>query len=91
LFSETDKVKYEVLLELAGKYLSPAQISILKFSLGLHVYSPKIEMFQQIAHGHGIPRDCDTFVDINDQVTCNPEDIQSLLSGASRYSMANFK
>lgn len=72
---------YEILLDISKKYLTEAQISMMRFSLGLHVYSPKIEMFQQIAMVQGVPKqNCDAVVDINGKLTCDPKQINTLLS-----------
>ena len=80
-FLETDKAKYEALTDLSRKYLSEAQVSLMKFSLGLHVYSPKIEMFQQIAMVQGVPKhNCDAVAEVNSKMTCDPALINSLLN-----------
>lgn len=76
--AESDKAQYESLLELAGRHLSPAQVSLLRFSLGLHIYSPKIAMFQQIAQGRPLPAGCDTVADVAGRLTCRPQDVESL-------------
>lgn len=81
LIKETDKAKYEVLLDLSRKYLSEAQISLMKFSLGLHVYSPKIELFQQIAMVQEVPKkNCDAVAELNGILECDPGQIQKLLN-----------
>ncbi|BES97993.1 udp-glucose glycoprotein [Nesidiocoris tenuis] len=49
VYEKTDKAYYERALQLIGRFLSPSQISLLKFALSLHVYSPRVEMFCQIA------------------------------------------
>ena len=78
--SGTDKDRYNHLLGLAKEYLTDAQVSLMKFSLGLRAYSPKIEMFHQIAVVAGVPsHDCQAVVQINGKLTCNPDEINSLL------------
>ena len=84
-FSETDKIKYETLVDIARRYLGEAQVSLMKFSLALHVYSPKVEMFQQIALVRGVPEDCEAVADVNGELTCNPEKVASLLESSKRY------
>lgn len=74
---ETDKAYYEELLKAAGRHLSESQVSLLRFSLSLHVYSPKVEMFQQMAKGRGV--DCETTAEINGQLTCDAADVETLL------------
>lgn len=79
--ADTDKGKYEALVDLSRKYLSEAQVSLMKFSLGLHVYSPKLEMFQQIAMVQGVPEQkCETVAEINGKLTCDPSLIKALLN-----------
>lgn len=57
----------------------------MKFSLGLRAYSPKIEMFHQIAVVAGVQDlDCEAVVQINGKLTCKPEEISSLLKGDSK-------
>lgn len=52
----------------------------MKFSLGLHVYSPKIEMFQQIAMVQEVPKqNCEAVVEINGKLECDPSQIKKLL------------
>ena len=80
-FLETDKSKYEALVDLSRKYLSEAQVSLMRFSLGLHVYSPKIEMFQQIAMVQGVPQQkCEAVIEVNGKLTCDSSLIKTLLN-----------
>jgi len=73
-------------LGLSRKYLAEGQISLLRFSLGLRVYSPKIEMFQQIALVAGVPKlNCPAVAQVNGQLTCNPEELSTLLKGDIKY------
>lgn len=57
----------------------------MKFSLSLHVYSPKVEMFQQIALVRGIQEECEAVADVNGELTCDPEQVASLLKASKRY------
>ncbi len=53
----------------------------MRFSLGLHVYSPKIEMFQQIAMVQGVPEQkCEAVAAVNGKLTCDPSLIKTLLN-----------
>lgn len=55
---------------------------MMKFSLGLHVYSPKIEMFQQIAMVKGVQnKDCDVVAEVNGILECDRTKIGALLKG----------
>ena len=49
-FSErTDKEKYDTVLEIAGKSLTPAQLDLLQFSLSLKTESPKVILMMMMA------------------------------------------
>lgn len=68
-------------MDLSRKYLSEAQVSLMRFSLGLHVYSPKIEMFQQIAMVQGVPQQkCEAVIEVNGKLTCDSSLIKTLLN-----------
>ena len=84
LFSETDKVKYETLIDITRQYLGEPQVSLMKFSLGLHVYSPKVEMFLQIALVRGVEGECEAAADVTGELTCDPEKVSSLLEGSKK-------
>ena len=68
----TDQELYGKLMEFCSRYLSPAQIKLLKFELALHTNSPKIEMFQQIASDQGVHKlNCETVIDFNGKLSCD--------------------
>lgn len=82
---ENDKNKYNLLLKHAEALLAPMQLSVLKLSLSLHIYSPKVQMFGQIANEKHLP-DCACIADVGGKMTCdinqlskfidNPTDVQ---------------
>lgn len=89
--SETDRDKFDFLLQIAGKFLSPSQINLLKFSLALRIYSPKIESFRQIALDRGIQNaECDIVVDINGQLICDSSKIDDAIKSASNLQTSIF-
>lgn len=55
------------------------QISILKFALSLHIYSPKIEMYHQVAFDRELPVECSTVADVQGQLTCSIEEMENLI------------
>lgn len=65
-------------LDAAGHFLTPSQLKILKFSLSMRIYSPKIEMFRQIALGRGVTMDknCGAVADVNGQLTCDVSEMK---------------
>ncbi|XP_042221378.1 UDP-glucose:glycoprotein glucosyltransferase 1-like isoform X2 [Homarus americanus] len=77
----SDKEIFAETLSVAGQFLSASQLRILKLSLSLRAYSPKIEMFSQIARDRGLPspENCGAAVDVNGEVTCDIETMRQLV------------
>ncbi|KAK9879740.1 hypothetical protein WA026_006800 [Henosepilachna vigintioctopunctata] len=71
----TDQSKYDTILKLAGKSITPAELEVLKLGLSLHIYSPKIQMFNQIASERNL--NCQTIVDINGHLICDLEELKN--------------
>lgn len=68
-------------MDLTREFLSEGQVSLMRFSLGLRVYSPKIEMFHQIAMVAGVAgMNCAVVAQANGKLTCKPEELDSLLA-----------
>lgn len=65
-----DQSQYDLVLETAGSLLSPFQLNLLKFALSLRMFSPTVEMYNQIARDRNPPSHCEAFVEINTLVTC---------------------
>lgn len=82
MFLGNERQQYNTLLEHASKLLTPSQVSVLKLGLSLHVYSPKVQMYEQIAHELKLP-DCQSIADIGGNVVCNIEDIKAIIDGVS--------
>ncbi|XP_047366597.1 UDP-glucose:glycoprotein glucosyltransferase isoform X4 [Vespa velutina] len=76
----TEKDHYELILKLAGKYLSPAEIAVLKLGLSLRIYSTRVEMFSQMAENKNISTlECYNVVDIGGKFTCSIEEIDNII------------
>lgn len=75
---ENDKERYTILMDHASKLLTLSELSVLKLGLSLHIYSPKVQMFRQIADGKNLP-DCSAVVDIGGTFTCSVEEIRKLI------------
>ncbi|CAG9768969.1 unnamed protein product [Ceutorhynchus assimilis] len=75
---DNDKRRYETLLEHAAELLSPSQLSVLKLSLSLHIYSPKVQMFKQIATEKHLPA-CQCVADVFGQLSCDLDEISNLI------------
>ncbi|KAK5645916.1 hypothetical protein RI129_004380 [Pyrocoelia pectoralis] len=79
---DNDKQRYVVIMQEASKYMGQSELAMLKLGLSLHIYSPKIEMFAQIAVEKGLP-DCNTMVEVGTKVTCNVDEIKELVNKAT--------
>lgn len=57
-----------------------AQISLMKLALSLHLFSAKVEMFNQMAVQRKIPEtNCRAVADVAGHLTCNILEIDDLL------------
>lgn len=77
LFSESDKVKYDTAISHAATHLSNTQLQLLKLSLSLHIYSPRIEMYSQMATQRNLP--CPITVDVCGEMFCALNDVISAI------------
>lgn len=73
----SDKASYDRAILEASHLLSPAQVSLLKFAVALHVYSPRIEMYNQMALERGVS--CKTSVDVMGTTVCQPDKLQAVV------------
>lgn len=73
------------MIEQASKLISPSQLSLLKLGLSLHVYSPKVQMFQQIAVERNLPACGATVVDVNGHLTCDKSQLIQLINNVIHY------
>ncbi|KAH1001727.1 hypothetical protein HUJ04_005706 [Dendroctonus ponderosae] len=79
---ENERKRYNVLLEHAARLLSPSQLAVLKLSLSLHIYSPKVQMFQQISTELSLPK-CQCVADVGGQFSCDLKEIEKLIEQPS--------
>ncbi|XP_071839309.1 UDP-glucose:glycoprotein glucosyltransferase 1-like isoform X2 [Apostichopus japonicus] len=79
----TNQSDYQFLLKFAGELLSSTDLRLLKFSLSVHYYAPRIEMYNQIAYDLPAPKGCPAFVDVHGQQSCSLHNIEQLLQDAS--------
>lgn len=70
-------------MEHASKLITPSELSVLKLGLSLHIYSPKVQMFWQIASERQLPHKCDVVADIGGTLTCNIDSISRLIENVS--------
>lgn len=73
------------MLAAASRFLLPSQLRILKLSLSVRAYSPKVETFQQIVLDRGLPStgECGAVVDVAGQLTCDAREVRKLVEGAA--------
>ncbi|XP_015835986.1 UDP-glucose:glycoprotein glucosyltransferase isoform X2 [Tribolium castaneum] len=76
---ENDRVKYNIMMDHASKLVTTSELSVLKLGLSLHIYSPKVQMFRQIATERELPS-CAAAVDIGGIITCDSSKVQSLIA-----------
>lgn len=77
---ENEKTKYEIAISKAAKYLSSMQFRLLKFSLSLHVYSPRIEMYSQIGSQRKLP--CPITVDVSGKMICSIDEVKETIENS---------
>ncbi|KYM95086.1 UDP-glucose:glycoprotein glucosyltransferase, partial [Cyphomyrmex costatus] len=72
---------YNIILQLAQKYLSQSEIAVFKLGMSLRIYSARVEMFFQMAVNKNVSSYgfCDNFVNIGETFTCSLEDTDKLL------------
>lgn len=83
----TQKENYDLILELAEKYLSQSEIAVFKLGLSLRIYSARVEMFSQMAVNKNVSSyGCNNVVNIGGTFTCSLENIDRLLEQVSSLS-----
>lgn len=76
---DNDKERYETILEHAAKLITQSQLSVLKLGLSLHIYSPKVEMFGQIAAARDLPG-CPIVADVGGKLTCDMTEMKEYIT-----------
>lgn len=75
------------MLEHAKKFLTPAQLSVMKLALSLHVYSPKVQMFGQIALERKMPL-CTAVADVAGQLTCDVIQMKDIIEKVTLHMLS---
>lgn len=77
----SDRAQYDSALSLAELLITPAQVSVLKLALSLHIYSPKVEMYSQMAIEQGVfALSCPVVADVAGKLTCCVEEMKKLIA-----------
>lgn len=81
IFSDRAKDHYDLVISIAEKFLSAAEIGVLKLGMSLRIHSAKVEMFSQMAENKRPSHlACRNFVDVGGKFTCAAEEISKLLN-----------
>lgn len=84
---ETEKLKYEACVGVASTLLAPAQLRMAKLAVSMHITSPAVRMFDEIAIQVGAKdAPCDTFVAIASQKVCDNDILRDVLKAFQTYS-----
>lgn len=82
----TDKQKYEACIGVASTLLVPVQLRIAKLALSMHLKSPTVRMFDEIATQNGAKSaPCDTFVAVASKLVCDNDVLRDVLKSAQDY------
>nr|CDJ85592.1 UDP-glucose:glycoprotein glucosyltransferase 1 [Haemonchus contortus] len=76
----SDKMKYDFGLQQASKMLSAPLIDLLKLSLSLRIYSPSVQLFQQIGADHALS--CVAFFDVHGLKGCDASELENAVESA---------
>jgi UDP-glucose:glycoprotein glucosyltransferase len=81
VIAESDRARYDTALDVAGFLITPAQVSVLKLALSLHIFSPKVEMYSQMAIERGVSNtSCPAVADVAGKLTCCVEEMKKLIT-----------
>lgn len=77
----SDRAQYDSALSVSELLITPAQVSVLKLALSLHIYSPKVEMYSQMAVERGVyALSCPIVADVAGKLTCCVEEMKKLIA-----------
>ncbi|XP_067039989.1 UDP-glucose:glycoprotein glucosyltransferase 1-like [Acropora muricata] len=76
-----DSDEYQHIFQAARKLLPPLGLNFLKFSLSLRYYSPRVELFNKVAHELPAP-DCEAFIQLGSQIICDVSEAVSAIKKA---------
>ncbi|CAH2229909.1 jg24519 [Pararge aegeria aegeria] len=89
---ETDKQVYDACIGVASTLLVPAQLRMAKLALSMHLTSPTVRMFDQIATQNGAKvLDCDSFVSIASKKICDNDGLRDILKSIQQYNAEEHK
>lgn len=71
---------------MAENLLAPLGLNFLQFSLSLRYYSPRVELFNRVAHEIPAP-DCEAFIQLGTQIICDVAEGMSLIKQAKNVPL----
>lgn len=91
LFAGTSRDHYSLAISISEKFLSTAQIALMKLALSLRIYSAKVDMFTQMAEmKDDLDVNCVNFVEVGGKFTCSSDELPELLNQVSYRTYAIF-
>ncbi|XP_072935877.1 UDP-glucose:glycoprotein glucosyltransferase [Epargyreus clarus] len=83
---DTDKQVYDACIGVASRLLSPAQLRMAKLALSMHLNSPTVHMFDQIATQNGAKDvQCTEYVSIASKKICDNDVLKDVLKAHDEY------
>ncbi|XP_045503578.1 UDP-glucose:glycoprotein glucosyltransferase [Colias croceus] len=83
---ETDKEIYDSCIGVASTLLPPAQLRMAKLALSMHLNSPTVRMFDEIANQNGAKVvACDVFVAIASRKICDNDALRDVLKSIEKF------
>ncbi|XP_018571194.1 UDP-glucose:glycoprotein glucosyltransferase [Anoplophora glabripennis] len=79
---ENDRERYSKVMDHASRLITSSQLGLLKLGLSMHIYSPKVQMYEQIAHERNLPS-CPTVADVKGILTCDIAELKRLIKNPS--------
>ncbi|XP_078695179.1 UDP-glucose:glycoprotein glucosyltransferase 1-like [Branchiostoma floridae x Branchiostoma belcheri] len=81
--SQSDHSYHHYIQKLTRGFLSEAQVKVLRFTLALRAHSPTVEMFAHLVEDLPSIPDCPAFVDVHNEMTCDPSKVKGMVDSAS--------
>ncbi|XP_011503813.1 PREDICTED: UDP-glucose:glycoprotein glucosyltransferase [Ceratosolen solmsi marchali] len=76
----TEKDHYDFVMSISEKFLTSAEIAVMKLGLSLRIYSPRIEMFYQMAENKKTSNiNCNNFIDVGGKFVCSIDELQKFI------------
>lgn len=79
-----DRERYDKVIDEASRLITPSQLALLKLGLSMHIYSPKVQMYGQIAQERNLPS-CPAVADVGGTLICDIGELKKLIKNVSSY------